>query len=218
MRTNKFTLRITAAFITAMVLAVGLAATLAHGSTRVASHSSNQNALDTVRGATGRYHSLTVAQASGYALLKDKAGIACIDNPGVGAMGVHYVNGTLVNSGQVNPLKPQALVYEPAANGQLNLVAVEYITFQQQWDATHGAPPMLFGQPFMLTPDGNRFGLPAFYSLHAWIWQDNPTGTFSMWNPQVSCDAASVEAPWHAAAPTPATSGTSPALPARGPR
>jgi hypothetical protein len=208
MRTNKLTLTITAAFITAIVLAVGLAATLAHGSTRVATHSSDQNALDAVRGATGRFHSLTVAQANGYALLKDKAGIACIDNPGVGAMGVHYVNGTFVNSGQVDPLKPQALVYEPAANGQLKLVAVEYVTFRQQWDATHNAPPMLFGQPFMLTPDGNRFGLPAFYSLHAWIWQNNPTGMFSMWNPTVSCDAASAAA----------SSGTSPALPARGPR
>ena len=30
---------------------------------------------------------------------------------------------------------------------------------------------MLFGQHFMLSPDGNRFGLPAFYSLHAWIWK-----------------------------------------------
>ena len=168
MRTNKFTLTITAAFITAMVLAVGLAATLAHGSTRVASHSSNQNALDTVRGATGRYHSLTVAQASGYALLKAKAGIACIDNPGVGAMGVHYVNGTLANSGQVNPLKPQALVYEPAANGQPNLVAVEYVTFQQQWDATHGAPPMLFALfiTMFTLATRNRF---ALMNLNAWL-------------------------------------------------
>lgn len=214
MRTNKFTLTITAAFITAMVLAVGIAATLAHGSTRVASHSSSQNALDAVRGATGRFHSLTVAQGNGYTLLKDKAGIACIDNPGVGAMGVHYVNATFVNSGQVNPLEPQALVYEPAANGQLSLVAVEYVTLKQHWDATHSAPPMLFGQPFMLTPSANRFGLPAFYSLHAWIWKDNPTGMFSMWNPNVSCDAASAEMPSSPVVPSPATS----ALPARGPR
>ena len=36
----------------------------------------------------------------------------------------------------------------------------------------------------------NRFGLPAFYSLHAWIWKHNPSGTFSMWNPNVSCALA----------------------------
>jgi hypothetical protein len=39
----------------------------------------------------------------------------------------------------------------------------------------------------MLTPDGNRFGLPAFYSLHAWVWKHNPAGTFAMWNPNVTC-------------------------------
>ena len=43
--------------------------------------------------------------------------------------------------------------------------------------------------PAMLTPGGNRFGLPAFYSLHAWIWKFNPSGTFAMWNPQVHCPA-----------------------------
>jgi len=30
-------------------------------------------------------------------------------------------------------------------------------------------------------------GSPAFYSLHAWIWKDNPAGMFSMWNPDVHC-------------------------------
>ena len=107
-------------------------------------------------------------------------------------MGIHYASGTLVNSGQVDPLKPQALVYAPEQDGQLHLVAVEYVTFQQQWDATHSAPPELFGQPFMVNPAGNRFGLPPFYSLHAWIWTNNPTGMFSMWNPAVSCDAAAM--------------------------
>jgi hypothetical protein len=86
-------------------------------------------------------------------------------------------------------------------NGQLSLVAVEYVVIQQQWDATHDSPPELFGQHFMLTPDGNRFGLPAFYSLHAWIWQNNPTGTFSMWNPTVSCTAAATGSGSSASAP-----------------
>jgi hypothetical protein len=72
----------------------------------------------------------------------------------------------------------------------MTLVAVEYVTFQAQWDATHKSRPKLFGQTFMLTPDGNRFGLPAFYSLHAWIWKHNPDGTFAMWNPTVHCPSA----------------------------
>jgi hypothetical protein len=47
---------------------------------------------------------------------------------------------------------------------------------------------MLFGQMFQLTDAPNRYGLPPFYSLHAWIWKDNPAGTFEMWNPNVHCD------------------------------
>ena len=33
----------------------------------------------------------------------------------------------------------------------------------------------------------NRFGLPDFWALHAWIWKFNPSGTFAMWNPDVNC-------------------------------
>ncbi|HEY7781130.1 MAG TPA: hypothetical protein VIC85_13030 [Ktedonobacterales bacterium] len=146
--------------------------------------------LAAVRAATARYHRLDVATANGYGLLKDAAGIACIDNQPVGAMGVHFVNGELVGSGKIDALKPQALVYEPGENGQMRLVAVEYIAFQGPWDATHDMAPMLFGQMFMLTTAPNRFGLPPFYSLHAWVWKNNPSGTFSMWNPTVHCPAA----------------------------
>ena len=78
-------------------------------------------------------------------------------------------------------------MYEVEPNGQLRLGAVEYVVFQSTWDAAHSAPPTLFGQKFMLNPADNRFGLPAFYSLHAWIWKHNPKGTFEMWNPQVKC-------------------------------
>jgi len=35
----------------------------------------------------------------------------------------------------------------------------------------------------------NRFGLPAFYTLHVWAWKENPTGMFVNWHSNVSCDA-----------------------------
>jgi len=117
-------------------------------------------------------------------------GLACIDQPGAGAMGVHFVKGALVQAGAIDPARPQALVYEPDQNGHLRLAALEYVVIQAGWDAGHTAPPTLFGQPFMLTPAGNRFGLPAFYSLHAWVWTRNPAGMFAMWNPRVHCDAS----------------------------
>ena len=159
------------------------------GSVAAAATGNAQDDVAGARAATARFHDVEVAKASKYTLFPDAAGIECIDNPGVGAMGVHYVNLPLVNSGTIDALKSQALVYEPGTDGQLHLVAVEYIVFKQAWDATHGAPPTLCGQDFMLTPDGNRFGIPAFYSLHAWIWKVNPSGMFAMWNPQVSCAA-----------------------------
>src|ERR671923_263114 len=45
-------------------------------------------------------------------------------------------------------------------------------------DAADAAAPSLFGQPFLLTPAPNRFGIPSFYALHSWIWKPNPSGSF----------------------------------------
>jgi hypothetical protein len=143
--------------------------------------------LPNVRDATAIYTDPTAALAGGYELLTDAAGLACIDEPGQGAMGIHFVKGSLVQGGTVDAARPQALVYERDGSGRLKLVAVEYVVLQAAWDAAHSAPPSLFGQKFMTSPAGNRFGLPAFYSLHAWVWKDNPKGTFNMWNPRVRC-------------------------------
>lgn len=169
-----------AAAIVAMLGVTPIAAAHAGGS----DHTGDQ--LAQVRAATARFHD--VEDAKGYGLFTDAAGIACIANLPTGTMGIHYVNGNLVGSGVIDALHPQALVYEPEENGRLRLVAVEYIAFQAAWDATHANPPMLFGQEFMLTLAPNRFGIPAFYSLHAWIWKHNPSGMFSMWNPTVHCN------------------------------
>jgi hypothetical protein len=139
------------------------------------------------RDATAGFADPAAALAAGYELLTDAAGLACIDQPGDGAMGVHYVKGALVQAGTLDAARPQALVYERTAEGRLQLAAVEYVALQDSWDAAHGAPPSLFGEPFVLTPAGNRYGLPAFYSLHAWLWKPNPAGMFSMWNPGMGC-------------------------------
>jgi len=60
-------------------------------------------------------------------------------------------------------------------------------------------PPVLNGQTFQFVDFPNRFGIPAFYELHVWAWQDNPKGTFADWNTLVSCDGAvddGEEHPW----------------------
>jgi hypothetical protein len=146
-----------------------------------------ESSVAAVRAATAKYHQLAVAQADNYGLFTDAAGIACIANPPDGTMGVHYVNLGLVLDGGIDAATPEALVYEPEKNGNLRLVAVEYVVFQSAWDASHASPPSLFGQEFGLVPAGNRYGLPPFYELHAWIWKHNPSGMFYEWNPTVTC-------------------------------
>jgi hypothetical protein len=148
----------------------------------------NDHSLTAVtKSATGRFHNLAAAERAGYALFPDKNGIQCIDNQPVGGMGVHYVKGSLVGDTVLDPEQPEALVYAPNADGQLKLAALEYIVDQRAWDAGHSEPPSLFGQDFNLTPDGNRFGIPAFYSLHAWVWEPNSSGLLQPWNPRVHC-------------------------------
>jgi hypothetical protein len=140
--------------------------------------------------ASARFHDLDTAKAAGYGELRDAQGIACIAQPNLGTMGIHYVKGDLVGDAAVDPSQPEALVYEPERNGELKLVALEYVVFQTAWDAAHSSPPSLFEHEFLLTPSPNRYGLPAFYALHAWIWQPNPSGKFEPWNPRVSCSGS----------------------------
>jgi hypothetical protein len=146
------------------------------------------DALDDVRDATATFRDVSAAEAAGYGILAGTPLEECIDEPGEGAMGFHYVNGDLVGDALVERTSPEALVYVPRPDGGLRLVAVEYVVFAEAWDAQNASPPALFGRDFHLIDEPNRYELPAFYELHAWVWKDNPSGTFYEWNPDVSCD------------------------------
>jgi hypothetical protein len=151
-------------------------------------NSADPSRLAAVRNATASFLDLTAAQADGFTfLLPTKAGVTCIDNPGTGAMGEHYVNGDRVGDGMVQAEKPDVLLYAPQADGSRKLTGVEYVVFVGAWIKHHSSPPVLFGREFSLTGADNPFGLPPYYSLHAWAWQNNPSGAFSAWNPTVSC-------------------------------
>lgn len=135
--------------------------------------------LAQVRAATARFHQLETAQAAGYHLVDGLD--HCFDNPGVGAMGYHYINVALLDL-SLDPLQPEAMVYATNPNGHFKLGAVEYIVPAAEWDAAGNTePPMVLGHHLHLN---EALGV---YVLHAWIWQHNPNGMFEDWNPGVSC-------------------------------
>jgi hypothetical protein len=149
--------------------------------------------LDGATPATARFHDVGKAIAAGYSFrLPELSGKTCIVQPGEGAMGVHMVNTSLLDE-TLDATAPEALVYEPRNNGTLKLVALEYVVFKAAWEEAHGAgtaPPRMFGRTFDSVGSPNRYGLPPFYALHAWIWKPNPSGLLEPWNPNVECDGS----------------------------
>jgi hypothetical protein len=141
-----------------------------------------------VREATERFKDVAVAEAEGYALM-----FGCVSGPDWGAMGLHYVNLSLVTDNVLDPAKPEIVIYEPLPNGRLKLTGADFLVFSEGWHATNAATPQLGGQLLHLFEAPNRFGLPEFYTLHVWAWKENPAGMFSNWHTKVSCDTFSPE-------------------------
>jgi len=140
-----------------------------------------------VHDATARYRNINVA------LYKEKGwavATPCVSGPDHGAMGIHVVQGSRIADGVLDPTAPEALIYEPLPNGYFRLVGVEFIQLADDWAARNpnGGVPSLDGNLMNLVGSPNRYGLPAFYELHVWAWEDNPSGNFSDWNNHVTCE------------------------------
>ena len=156
-----------------------------HAPTQQSATIDQQNALvKIVREYTERFKDVKVAEAEGYALQ-----FGCVSGDDFGAMGLHYINGNLVNSGVVDATRPQIVIYEPKPDGSLRLIGADYLVLADAWNAKHSGPPELMGQFFHLFTSPNRFGLPNFYTLHVWAWKENPNGAFVNWHPNVSCSS-----------------------------
>ena len=143
-----------------------------------------------VRESTERFRDVEVAEAEGYHLL-----FGCVSGPDSGAMGLHYVNLGLVGDGELDPARPEIVIYEPAPNGRLRLTGADYLVFADAWDKKGVGTPQLMGQLLHLFESPNRFGLPAFYTLHVWAWKQNPTGMFVNWHSKVSCEGFNAQNP-----------------------
>jgi len=141
--------------------------------------------IEKVRAATGRFKELNVALAEGWV-----QGTPCVSGPDTGAMGVHFVMPSRIAAGVLQADQPEALIYEPLANGAFRLVGVEFIVLASVWEShnPNGGTPALEGDLLNYVSAPNRYGLPAFYELHVWAWENNPKGSFADWNTAVTCE------------------------------
>jgi hypothetical protein len=141
--------------------------------------------VDKVRAATERFRDINVAIAEGWV-----QGTPCVSGPNSGAMGVHYVLPARIAAAVLSADQPESLIYEPLAGGKVRLVGVEFIILANVWATQHpnSGPPALDGQLLNYVAAPNRYGLPAFYEIHVWAWEQNPVGTFADWNTRVTCD------------------------------
>jgi hypothetical protein len=165
--------------------------------------------LAEVRRATGRYRDIKVALAEGY--IRDPANMCDTADmmglpPEKGAMGIHYFRPDMLGiTAPPNPrvngsgthadfLKPAILLYEPQADGSLELVGVENLVFAKAWkDAGHDAPPSFHGVAFdtmiddPATPIDEAHNFEPHHDRHVWLYRENPNGVFAPFNPRVTC-------------------------------
>jgi hypothetical protein len=133
----------------------------------------SHDVLRRLRTQTEKYRRPDAANQAGY-----QTDTHCVAVPGLGGMGYHYANPTLIDP-TFDPATPEVMLYARNANGKLRLVAVEYIVI----DAGQPAPTF-YGQPF----DVGGTPVPApHWSLHVWVHRENPSGVFAPFNPTVSC-------------------------------
>jgi hypothetical protein len=166
--------------------------------------------LAEMRAATDRFRDVTVALAEGY--IRDPANMCdtatMMGQPAeLGAMGIHFFRPDLLGiSAPPNPrvngngthtdfLEPAVLIYEPQADGSLELVAVENLVFARAWaDAGNATPPTFHGVPFDTMVDDAGTALDEAHNFephhdrHVWLYRENPNGVFAQYNPDVSCE------------------------------
>ena len=143
----------------------------------VAAGASQDELLKSLKQATARFHSTTQAIKAGY-----QPNNHCVAVPGLGGMGYHWANRSLTDP-DFNPTQPEVLLYAPDRNGNLKLVAVEFVVINV------GQPrPSFGGHLFDINgvPPLQRAGVPH-WSLHVWLYEDNPNGIFTPFNPNISC-------------------------------
>ncbi|MEV0170886.1 hypothetical protein AB0I00_07140 [Streptomyces sp. NPDC050803] len=130
---------------------------------------------------TGTYAATGVYQYEPFAVADGFKPTPCAEMPPDGGMGYHYFN--LENIDKLTPSTPAALLYEDTPDQGRRLVGVEWIASAD----THSSAPTMFGQTFRGPRAYTEPLNGSFYTLHAWIYKENPNGLFGLWNPTVKC-------------------------------
>ncbi|HEX8468077.1 MAG TPA: hypothetical protein VF620_09770 [Allosphingosinicella sp.] len=165
--------------------------------------------LDEVRAATARFRKVEVALAEGY--VRDPGDMcdtaSMMGRPkALGGMGIHFFRPDLLGiKGPPNPRvdgggthtdfrKPSILIYEPRADGSLELVAVENLVFKKAWhSAGNKALPTFHGVEYddmaddPATPVDEAHMFEPHYDRHVWLYRPNANGMFAQYNPTVTC-------------------------------
>lgn len=128
--------------------------------------------LQQAHAATAKYQNIENAFADNYGNVP----LVVIPN-----MGYHFLKAQFINP-VFDLKKPALLVYNKKDNGNFELVAVEYaVPIDPQ---APGTPP----EGFTGNTDEWDFNTlnSGWWTLHAWIWKNNPDGVFKMMNPAVN--------------------------------
>jgi hypothetical protein len=164
--------------------------------------------LDELRSAVAKYKDVSAALADGY-ITPDNH---CVSAAGeglpaeLGAMGIHYLHPALLEITGTDPRvdgagthtdwrKPSVLIYEPQADGSLELVAVENLVFEAAWIASASSEELVFnGRAWdhmaadPATAGDEAHGFAPHFDQHVWLFRDNPMGELMPFNPSVTCE------------------------------
>ena len=164
--------------------------------------------LDALRDAVSKYKDIEVALSEGY-ISPDNH---CVSAAGeglpaeLGAMGMHYIHPGLLeitatqprvngNSTHTDWMRPSVLIYEPQADGSMELVAVENLVFQDAWEKSGKSEQLVLnGRRWdhmaddPNTPGDEAHGFMPHYDQHVWLFRENPMGALMPFNPNVTCE------------------------------
>ena len=166
--------------------------------------------LDQLRTSLDKYQDVNVALADGY--IPDPSGM-CVTAEMAGApaemggMGIHYLHPEVLGITSTDPIvdgtstntdwsRPAILIYEPQADGSMQLVGLENLVFEEAWIATGEPSPMTNGRPWDYMKDDpateghEAHGFAPHYDQHVWLWRENPNGALEVFNAAVTCEHA----------------------------